>query len=114
MKLLVALSGIVLAHCFAYAAETPTPATKPTRPVPKWIQANDTNKNGRLDPEEIAAIKAVQASKLAEFKRQHDVDGDGKMSEAELKTMRQTLQAQRAIKEQQSREAVEQISKQTR
>jgi hypothetical protein len=111
MKPLLSITSIILTATPAYSADMPqgtlaAPATS-QRPVPKWIRANDANKNGKLDPQEISAIKTDLAVKRVEFKRQFDSDGDGKMSVAELKVMRQTLVAQRAAKEKEMRNAVE-------
>jgi len=114
MKSLLIFASFILTISPIYPAEVAPPSDRPApprRPAPKWIQANDTNKNGKLDPEEIGSIKTNLTAKRIEFKQRHDTDGDGKLSHEELKTMRQTLAAQRAAKERQMREAIIQTPK---
>lgn len=66
---------------------SPTPATA-TRPAPNWAQTYDVNKDGRIDENERAAIRAAIERTRNEFKRKYDADGDGKLSREEIKAAR--------------------------
>src|SRR5262249_45233065 len=54
----------------------------------------DTNKNGKIDPEEREAIKADRQARRAELLKKYDTDGDGTLSPAEREAMRKDLRAQ--------------------
>jgi len=47
------------------------------------LEKYDANKNGQLDPEEKAALERDREARRAEFVKQFDTDGDGKLSDAE-------------------------------
>ncbi|MBC8039603.1 MAG: EF-hand domain-containing protein [Opitutaceae bacterium] len=91
------------------------PAAAETEPVSEHdaaiIKRYDTNKDGKLDEGEIAAVKeqmlmvdqekrGEKIEKLkerqAEWLKEFDQDGDGKLNEAEKKTMETTLRARMA------------------
>ncbi|PYQ55163.1 MAG: hypothetical protein DMF78_03140 [Acidobacteria bacterium] len=55
------------------------------------LERYDTNHNGKIDPEERAAIKADREARRAEILKKYDTDGDGKLSPAEREAMRKDM-----------------------
>jgi hypothetical protein len=66
---------------------SPTPTTA-IRPAPNWTQAYDVNKDGRIDGNERAAIRAAIERARNEFKQKYDTNRDGKLSREEVKAAR--------------------------
>jgi hypothetical protein len=90
MKTTSILALAVVCACVALAQNSqaadkkkPAPATAASfSPVAKY----DLNKNGILDPNEIALIE-----KDAELMKKYDKDGDGKISDSERAAMQDSL-----------------------
>jgi hypothetical protein len=80
-KLLFTLSGLMFA---AFAAAPFAFAAKADRAKPNPIAKYDTNKNGKLDPEEYAAVRTDFAAKPDGDLAKLDLDHDGKLSDTEV------------------------------
>lgn len=65
-----------------------TEAAKADGPKARAIAKFDANKNGRLDPDEFAAIRAAFASDMRGELTKLDRDQDGKLSDDELASVR--------------------------
>jgi hypothetical protein len=80
-KPLLIVTGMMFAACaaapFAFAA-------KADRAKPNPIAKYDTNKNGKLDPEEYAAVRSDFAAKPDGDLAKLDLDHDGKLSDIEV------------------------------
>lgn len=88
----------------ASAAETPSTAERDAEIIKRY----DTNKDGKLDEAEVAAVKEQMLmsqmekredrrdqvkERQAEWTKEFDKNADGKLDEAEKKTMETTLRA---------------------
>ena len=95
--LFISLIATSLTLAAAWSAEPPQPvqAVPASPPRPRWLEAYDANKNGLLEPQELAAAKAALAVKRQEFKQRYDADGDGKLNREEVVTMRRSLSQSR-------------------
>jgi len=79
---LTTLLGLALSSLLAQAAEgDPKPKPAPVA-LPDWVKKYDKNGDGKLDPEERAAL---QKDHQAEMLKKYDKNGDGKLDEAERK-----------------------------
>lgn len=80
-KTLLIVTGLIFtgvaAAPFAFAA-------KADRAKPNPIAKYDTNKNGKLDPEEYAAVRSDFAAKPDGELAKLDLDHDGKLSDTEV------------------------------
>lgn len=68
----------------------------------KLLEKFDTNKDGKLDEMEKAAMKEERGQRLdkfikkhPEFLKKHDANGDGKLDETERKAAHQAMEAER-------------------
>ena len=55
----------------------------------RMLDKYDVNKNGQLDPDEKAAFERDREARRAEFIKEFDTDGDGKLSDAEREAARE-------------------------
>ena len=64
-------------------------------PPPELLQKYDTNKNGKLDDTERAAMRADREKLRAEKLAQFDKNKDGTLDDTERKAMRDSMLAER-------------------
>lgn len=62
----------------AYAADKDDGTAKKSKRDADMVKKYDKNGNGKLDPDEEAAMKADQAKAKSEKKKKKDKEGDGK------------------------------------
>ena len=73
---------------------TPAEAEKRGRAAsPKRLEKYDTNKNGRIDPEEKAVMKKDRTARHEERLKKYDKNGDGKLDDAEKSAMKAETKA---------------------
>lgn len=83
--------GLGLGGLFAQAAEgEPKPKLAPA--LPDWVKKYDKNGDGKLDPDERAAL---QKDRQEEMLKKYDKNGDGKVDEAERKAMAEERRKER-------------------
>ena len=90
MKIAIALVGSLVAGAVGVAGAQGFNHSGPDRA--QVIQKYDTNKDGKLDDQEKAAMKADFKSKREEMKKEalakYDTNKDGKLDDGERKVMR--------------------------
>ena len=62
-------------------------ASKESGPKARIMAKYDLNKNGKLDPDEMAAIRKDFAADPSGELKKYDTDGDGKLSDDEIAKM---------------------------
>jgi len=94
-KIILALCGSLLVGSLGLAAAQPSAATSPAQTSSeksKLLDKYDTNRDGKLSPEERAAMRAdfaaKRAAKKAELLAKYDANKNGKLDPAELQQMK--------------------------
>jgi Ca2+-binding EF-hand superfamily protein len=88
---LTTILGLALGGWVARGAEG-EPKPKPAPALPDWVKKYDKNGDGKLDPEERAAL---QKERQAEMLKKYDKNSDGKLDEAERKAMAEERRKER-------------------
>jgi hypothetical protein len=97
MKKLVMISVCLLGLAAAStlkAEDAPSATPKPrarAKADPKMLEKYDTNKNGKIDPDEREAMKKDRQALHDETIKKYDKNGDGKLDADERAAMREDL-----------------------
>jgi len=84
---LTIILGLGLGSLLVQAAEG-EPKPKPARALPDSVKKYDKNGDGKLDQDEIAALRK---DRQEEMLKKYDKNGDGKLDEAESKVRAEEL-----------------------
>lgn len=111
LSVLIAASTVV-APALAQPAAAAAPAQEPARAPSKgeqqalrWFNMLDTNRDGRISREE-AKVAFRLSPTIADYFRDADLNGDGYLTQQEIRTVAERRRAERQLKRQ--REAREQ------